>query len=154
VSESEQLCTFLIGEYRCALPVQSVLEVLAQQQLAPVPLAPPVVAGLLNLRGQILTVLDLRRIIIDPTESLAPEPMTIVLDRQGQPVALLVDAIGDVLRCERDQLLESPETIDPRLREGTMAIIHQEDVITLVLDPVAIIHVGEDLSRSFVVGCA
>lgn len=143
MSESEQFCTFLIGEFRCALPVASVLEVHAHQRLTPVPLAPETVAGLLNLRGQILTVLDLRRHVLERSETLSAEPMTLVLDRDGQPVAVLVDTIGDVVRCRSGALLPAPETIPRRLRSLTRAVIHDGDLVTLVFDPAAVANVSD-----------
>jgi purine-binding chemotaxis protein CheW len=134
MSESEQFCTLFIGEYRCAVSVLSVIEVLSGQRLTPIPLAPVTVAGLLNLRGQILTVLDLRASLLEPGHQVSESPMTMVLERDGQPLAFLVDAIGDVIRPSYDELLPLPETIPIRLRRLAVAVIHQGDLITLVLD--------------------
>jgi purine-binding chemotaxis protein CheW len=142
MSESEQFCTLFIGEYRCAVSVLSVLEVLSCQRLTPIPLAPSTVAGLLNLRGQILTVLDLRASLLDPGYQLSESPMILVLERDGQPLAFLVDAIGDVIRPSSDELLPPPETIPPRLRRLTAAVIHQGDLITLVFDAERVAQAG------------
>lgn len=134
MGESEQFCSFLIGEYRCAVPMDHITEVLAPQHLTPVPAAPSTVAGLLNLRGQILTVLDLRASLLGVARPPGGDPMVLVLERGTQLFALLVDAIGDVLRAVSEELLPTPETIPLSFRKLTAAVIQQGDTITLVLD--------------------
>lgn len=134
MEELEQFCTIFIGGYRCAVSVLRVIEVLSCQRLTPIPLSPVTVAGLLNLRGQILTVLDLRASLLDPGDQVNESPMTVVLERDGQPLAFLVDAIGDVIRPTTDELLPLPETIPTHLRRLAAAVIHQGDLVTLVLD--------------------
>ncbi|WP_298347023.1 chemotaxis protein CheW [Ferrimicrobium sp.] len=142
MGESEQFCSFLIGEYRCAVPMDHITEVLAPQHLTPVPIAPSTVAGLLNLRGQILTVLDLRASLLGLGAPSSSEPMVLVLERANQLFALLVDAIGDVLRAASGDLLGTPETIPVPFRRLTTAVIRQGDVITLVLDAERIAQAG------------
>src|SRR5579872_755100 len=92
-----QFCTFFLDGLRFGVDVQKVQEVVPYQEMTRVPLAPPTVRGLLNLRGQIVTGIDLHRrleLTERPAESL---PMNVVLRDEGSPVSFLVDEIGEVI---------------------------------------------------------
>src|SRR5438034_5125162 len=106
-----QYCTFHVGGYYFGLDVLNVQEIIRYQAMTRVPLAPPVVQGLINLRGQIVTAIDLRRRLRlneRPAERL---PMNIVLRTDDGPVSLLVDEIGDVLQVSEEVFECPPETL-------------------------------------------
>src|SRR5690349_9788083 len=93
---SRQLATFTLDGHSFGIAVEQVQEVLRSQSRTRVPLAPPAVAGLVNLRGQVLTAIDLRtQLGLPPREGA--EPMVVVVRVGGEPISLLVDAIGDVV---------------------------------------------------------
>ena len=97
MSEQEQCVTFYLDQYLFGVEVTKVQEVIRFQEMAPVPLAPSLVSGLINLRGQIVTAIDLRRrlqLATRPTDQL---PMNVVVWSENEAVSLLVDEIGDVL---------------------------------------------------------
>jgi purine-binding chemotaxis protein CheW len=112
-----QLCTFYVGGGYFGIPVEHVQEVVRPQPITFVPLAPKVVRGLINLRGQILTVIDLgHRLGLsepgDPTKLL-----NVVVRTDDSPVSFLVDEIGEVLDVDEAAFEAPPETLQGRMRE-------------------------------------
>ena len=106
-----QYATFFLDGLYFGIEVLSVQEVIRHQEMTPVPLAPKVVRGLINLRGQIVTALDLRtRLGLTPR----PEnelPMNVVVRTPDGAVSLLVDEIDDVVEVNADQFEQAPETV-------------------------------------------
>jgi purine-binding chemotaxis protein CheW len=126
-----QLCTFVVGALLLGLPIAEVQEVLRHQPLTRVPRAHPVVRGLVNLRGQILAALDLRRRLQLPDLPADVDPMVVVVRGPDGPAALLVDEIGDVV--EVDGAMEPPpETLPARVRELTVGVHEVERRLLLV----------------------
>jgi len=97
MTESQQLCTFFLDGHFFGVPVQQVQEVIRYQEMTRVPLVPRVVRGLINLRGQIVTAVDLRRRLNMAERSTDQLPMNVVVRTPDGAVSLLVDEIGDVL---------------------------------------------------------
>src|SRR3954454_4627156 len=98
MADEHQYCTFYLDGSYFGLDVLHVQEVIRHQEMTRVPLAPPVVRGLINLRGQIVTALDLRRRLELPDRPAdQPPPVNVVVRTDDGAVSLLVDDIGDVL---------------------------------------------------------
>lgn len=116
-SNSRQYATFVVHDLFLGVDVLQVQEVLRYQQLTPVPRADGVVEGLINLRGQIVTALDLRRRLGLPERPAGRTPMNVVIRSDDGAVSLLVDEIGDVIELDRDDFEPAPETISPAARE-------------------------------------
>lgn len=132
---SHQYCTFLLEGHLFGVAVSSVQEVLKQQDVTPVPLAPREVAGLINLRGQIVTTLDLRtRLGLTPRDPGASSVSVVVRTGDGGAVSLVVDQIGDVLEAEDSALEPPPDTVHPDVRELVAGICKLEDQLMLLLD--------------------
>jgi purine-binding chemotaxis protein CheW len=113
----KQLCTFYVGEGYFGIPVQEVQEVVRPQPITPVPLAPKVIRGLINLRGQILTAVDLRY-PLGPGEPGDPAKLMNVVVRTGDsPISFLVDEIGEVLDVAEESFEAAPETLRGAMRE-------------------------------------
>ncbi|MCO5166321.1 MAG: chemotaxis protein CheW [Planctomycetes bacterium] len=129
---SAALCTFELDGLLLAVPVDEVQEVVRVQGLTPVPRAHPVVRGLVNLRGQLIAAVDLRRRLGLPPAS-GPQAMTIVVRSPDGPASLLVDDVGDVL--EPGAAPEPPpETLAPRVRALLRGVHALRDRLLLVLD--------------------
>jgi purine-binding chemotaxis protein CheW len=107
--EIKQFCTFYIDEVLFGVEVLDVQEVLRYQDMTEVPLAPTEIRGLINLRGQIITAIDLRGRMQLPPRADDQEPMNIVIRTNGEVVSFLVDSIGDVLEVE-DEVFEPVST--------------------------------------------
>lgn len=131
-----QYCTFRIADVLFGVDVLMVQEIIQFQEMTEVPKSPDVVTGLVNLRGQIVTALDLHaRLGLPPAEEGATEQrVNIVLCTEGGAVSLLVDAIGDVLSVNPELDEPPPPTLDPRTRDLLVKVCKLEDELLLVLD--------------------
>lgn len=109
---TRQLCTFRLADQLLGIEVTEVQEVLRPQALTPVPLSPPEVLGLMNLRGQIVTAIDLRRRLGMPDRPADEEPMSVVVRTADGVLSLLVDSIGDVVEVSEDDFETPPENLE------------------------------------------
>ena len=134
MSAHRQLCTFYLDGLFFGVEVQKVQEVIRYQEMTEVPLASPVVQGLINLRGQTVTAIDLRR-RLDLTERPADKlPMNVVIRTDDGPVSLLVDEIGDVLEVDAEAFECPPETLRGVARELILGAFKLKDRLLLTLD--------------------
>src|SRR5277367_376492 len=120
MADAHQYCTFYVDGQYFGLDVRKVQEIIRYQEMTRVPLAPSVVRGLINLRGQILTAFDLRERL-----HMAPPPagisgMNVVVQLPDGVVSLLVDEVGEVLDLSEDQFESNPATLQGALREVTL----------------------------------
>ena len=130
-----QYCTFLLDGHLFGVDVASVQEVLKQQDLTPVPLASAEVAGLINLRGQMVTTLELRTRLGLPERPAGSDSVSVVVRAaEGGPVSLVVDRIGDVLQVDGASLEPPPDTVPAAVRELVRGICKLEDRLMLLLD--------------------
>jgi purine-binding chemotaxis protein CheW len=134
MSEPKQYCTFRLDELTFGVEVERVQEVLRAQELTGVPLANPVVEGLINLRGQIVTALDLRRRLALPPRPDGRDPMNIVVRTPTGSLSLLVDEIGDVVDVDEATFEGPPETLQGVARELIVGAYKLDDRLLLVLD--------------------
>ncbi len=127
-------CTFSLAPYRFAIDVQAVLEVLRFQDLTPVPMAPPDIAGLINLRGQLVTAIDLRlRLGLPP--AAADRAATHLVVRDGDVISsLMVDEVGDVCQLAPERHEPTPEALQGPARDLASGVFKLEDGLLLVLD--------------------
>jgi purine-binding chemotaxis protein CheW len=129
-----QLCTFFLADRSFAVPVEEVREVIRNQPMARVPLSPAVVSGLINLRGQIVTAIDLRRRLgIGPRTGTEP-PVNIIVQTEDMAVSLLVDQIGDVLEVGEEAFETPPETLPEIDRHVVTGLYKLEDRLLVLLD--------------------
>ncbi len=134
MSTATQFCTFRLDHLTFGVGVDEVQEVIRAQQMTPVPRAPGVVEGLINLRGQIVTALDLRRRLeLDPRPDGAEPMMVIVRAAQGE-LSLLVDEIGDVVEVDEEAFERAPQTLEGVGRELIVGAYKLEGRLLLVLD--------------------
>jgi purine-binding chemotaxis protein CheW len=131
---SRQFCTFFVADLFFGVDVLHVQEVLRFQQTTRVPQAPAVVEGLINLRGQIVTAIDMRRRLQLPPRGGDQTPMNIVVRTEDGAVSLLVDEIGDVLDVDAATWERSPENLDPTARDLIRGVYKLKGRLLLVLD--------------------
>ena len=112
-----QFCTFFLDDRFFGVDVEKVQEVIRYQVITPVPLAPPVVRGLINLRGQIVTAVDLRRLLQVEDTLEGRLPINIVFQTWQGIFSLLVDRIGDVLEVDQSCFEHPPDTLEGIARE-------------------------------------
>jgi purine-binding chemotaxis protein CheW len=137
-----QLCTFRLGPLYLGINVTEVREVLLQADITTVPHADDVVEGLINLRGQIATCIDLRRRLGLEARDGDLVPIHVVTMTDGEPVTLLVDAVGDVVEVDPEAYETPPSTMDPATRELILGAYKLDTELLLVLDLDRVTHVG------------
>lgn len=130
----KQFATFYLDRLLFGVEVAKVQEVIRYQEMTRVPLASSVVTGLINLRGQIVTALDLRKRLDLAERASNRLPMNVVVRTGDEAVSLLVDEIGDVLELQ-DEIFESPpETLQGVARELIRGAYKLKDRLLLILD--------------------
>lgn len=131
---TKQLCTFYLGEGYFGIPVEQVQEIVRPQPITPVPLAPKVVRGLINLRGQILTAIDLRCRLGLGEPGDQEKLMNVVVRTDDSPVSFLVDEIGEVLDVEEAAFEAPPDTLQGAMRELIEGAYKLPERLLLALD--------------------
>ncbi|MCZ8309565.1 MAG: chemotaxis protein CheW [Rhodospirillales bacterium] len=126
--------TMTVAEQLFGIPVLTVQDVLGPQRITRVPLAPPEVAGALNLRGRIVTACDVRRRLGLPKREGEGQGMNVVVDHKGELYALMVDSVGEVLSLSSDTYERNPNTLDPRWREVSGGIYRLKGKLLVVLE--------------------
>jgi purine-binding chemotaxis protein CheW len=134
MAQTSQFCTFYLGKLLFGVELKGVQEVIRSLEMTQVPLAPGVVSGLINLRGQIVTAVDLRRCL-----ELQPGPpgklaMNVVVRSEDGAVSLLVDEIGDVVEVEEASFEPPPETLRGSVRTLILGVHKLNDQLMHVLD--------------------
>lgn len=143
MSETKQYCTFLLDSHYFGVEVQQVQEVIRYQEMTRVPLASPVVSGLINLRGRIVTAIDLRRRLGLPDRHNGKLPMNVVVRTGDDAVSLLVDEIGDVIEVPEDTFEKPPETLRGIARTLVDGAYKLDGRLMLVLNTRAAVEVHE-----------
>ena len=146
MSEPRQYSTFFLDDLFFGVDVLNVQEVIKFQDMTQVPLASKVVRGLINLRGQIVTAIDLRcRLELNERPS-DQEPMNVVIRTDDGAVSLLVDEIGDVVEVTEETLEPPPNTVKGTARELITGVHKLEGRLLLVLDTAKAITVNNTLA--------
>ena len=131
---STRMVTFTLDGHLYGVDVDAVQEVLRGQTRTRIPLAPGTLAGLINLRGQVLSAIELRVQLGLSDRDAETEPMLVVIRVDGEPVALLVDSIGSVVDVDADQFEPPPDTLAGASREMLLGAYKLEDQLLLALD--------------------
>jgi purine-binding chemotaxis protein CheW len=134
VADEHQYCTFFLDGHYFGIDVLKVQEIIRYQEMTRVPLAPPVVRGLINLRGQIVTAIDLRRRLELQERPAGQVPINVVVQTDDGAVSLLVDEIGDVLTAPEQTFERPPETLGGTARELIRGAHKLDGRLLLVLD--------------------
>ena len=133
-STVREFVTTTIAGQLFGIPVLQVQDVLGPQRIAQIPLAPAWVAGALNLRGRIVTAIDVRRRLgLGKSERHGTE-MSIVTEHDGELYSLIVDEVGEVVACRADDIGPNPPTLDPLWREISIGIVQLDASLLVILD--------------------
>ena len=134
MSETKQFCTFYLGDLIFGIEVLEIQEVIRYQEMTAVPLAPKMVHGLINLRGQIVTAVDLRSRLEMPPLPEGQLPMNVVVRTEDGAVSLLVDEIGDVIEIDGDDFESPPETLHGVARDLVDGVYKLKERLLLLLN--------------------
>ena len=143
MAKTQQFCTFVLKDQFFGVPVEQVQEVIRYQEMTRVPLVPQVIRGLINLRGQIVMALDLRRRFGMEERPDSQLPMNVVVRTDDGAVSFLVDEIGDVLEVDEESFERPPETLQGHARELVHGVYKLQERLMLVLDTDRATVVGE-----------
>jgi purine-binding chemotaxis protein CheW len=131
---STEYVTAVVGEQLFGLPIARVQDVFKPDRMTKVPLSSQEIAGILNLRGRIVTVIDMRcRLGMAEHESAQP-PMAIGIECRGESYGLLIDRIGEVMRLPDSMRENNPVNLDPRLAQVSTGVIRLDSQLLVVLD--------------------
>jgi purine-binding chemotaxis protein CheW len=131
---AKQYATFYVSDLYFGIDVLNVQEVLRYQQMTRVPLAPDVIEGLINLRGQIVTAVDLRKRLNVPPRDNGSAPMNIVVRSEEGAVSLLVDEISDVLQVDPASYEPPPQNLPAEQRELIEGLYKLDGRLLLILN--------------------
>ncbi len=133
-SRERNIFTVTSGQEKLALPVEYVHTIFRIARITPVPCGPKEVVGLANLRGKIVTVVSLRRRLGMPDAGEGVSPLAIGIEHLGESIALLVDAVGDVITVSEKDRIAAPPHLAPQRIGVTAAVYAYNDGILSVLD--------------------
>ena len=131
---TEGFVTVVTGGQLFGLRLERVRDVFVPRGLSPVPLAPPEIAGLLNLRGRIVTAIDLRRRLGLPPRSDGGTPVAVGIEERGELYGLMVDRVGDVLRLKPSTYDANPVNLDQRWAKLCAGVYRLDHGLMVVLD--------------------
>jgi purine-binding chemotaxis protein CheW len=131
---TEGFVTVVAGGQLFGLRLERVRDVFVPRGLSPVPLAPPEVAGVLNLRGRIVTAIDLRRRLGLPPRADGRAPVAVGIEERGELYGLIVDQVGAVLRLKRSSYEANPVNLDQRWGQVCAGVHRLDAGLMVVLD--------------------
>lgn len=134
MADRRQYATFFLNGLYLGIEVLKVQQIIRYQVMTPVPLAPDMIQGLINLRGQIVTAIDLRRRLLLPDRAEGQLPINIVVRSDDGAVSLLVDEIGDVVEIQDEAYESPPPTLKGVARELVTGVYKLKDRLLLILD--------------------
>ncbi|MCK5576244.1 MAG: chemotaxis protein CheW, partial [Sphingomonadales bacterium] len=130
---SKEYVTIHLGNQLFGIPVLSVHDVHKTGTITPIPLAPSSVAGVLNLRGKIVTAIDLRLHLGFPPRDEDAKSMSVVIEHHGESYSLLIDEVGEVLAISDSKFERNPVTLDDRLREVSGGVYRLDGELMIIL---------------------
>jgi purine-binding chemotaxis protein CheW len=132
--DNQVLVTLTVGEQLCGVPVLAVRDILGEQTITRIPLAPPEIAGSLNLRGRIVTAIDLRQRLRLPPAPPGQARMSVVAEQGGELYALLVDQVSEVLSLDASMFERNPPTLEKSWADFSTGIFRLDRQLLVVLD--------------------
>lgn len=142
-SDTVQFTTFYLGEDLFGVNTKQVQEILHYQKITPVSLVPEYVRGLINLRGQIVTVIDLRSLFGLPTVEDERSRMHLVVQVEEEPICLFVDRMNTIVSVQVDQLLPPPGAVQDVTARYIREVCQIEDDLLMILDLEQVLHLQE-----------
>src|SRR6201984_3127145 len=134
--------TAVIGGQLCPWPISRVQDSLMPERLTRVPLSSSEIAGVLNLRGRIVTVVDMRARLGLPKANDGKPPMAVGVDQRGESYGRQIDTIGEVLRLSEDSREENPVNLDPRMAKFAGGVHRLDGQLMVVLDVDRVLEMG------------
>ena len=142
----EDFVTFRVKNQLFGIPVLKVQDILSPDRIASIPLAPPEVRGSINLRGRIVTVIDVRvRLGLPANTKGSANAMAVTVEQDHELYTLLVDSIGDVVSLSNELYERNPATLDSRWREFSIGVYRLQKELMVVLDVQRLLNISARL---------
>jgi purine-binding chemotaxis protein CheW len=132
--EDHVFVTLTVADQLCGVPVLAVRDILGEHKITRIPLAPSEIAGSLNLRGRIVTAIDLRERLRLPPAPAGQAPMSVVAEQGGELYALLVDQVSEVMSLKASAFERNPPTLPPTWAQFSSGIYRLDGRLLVVLD--------------------
>lgn len=129
-----QYVTVVIGGQLFGLPISQVHDVFVPERVTRVPLAAPQVAGVLNLRGRIVTAIDMRKLLHLPERDEGSQVMAVGIEQKGESYGLVIDSVGEVLRLSSSSQEPNPSNLDKRWAEISGGVHRLDGKLMIILD--------------------
>ena len=142
-SQTSRFLEFDLGKEHYAMPLLSVWEVIPVPETTPIPKAPAHMVGIMNLRGQVITVVDLRKKLKITPKEVDQEEAVIIVDVQGVKIGVVVDAINRVLTIKNDQLLQVADMETQVNAKFIQGVFQRDDGLTIMVDIMSILDVQD-----------
>jgi purine-binding chemotaxis protein CheW len=133
-ARTTEYVTVVIGDQLFGVPIGRVQDVFMPERLTRVPLAKPEIAGVLNLRGRIVTAIEMRSCLGLPSREANRPLMAVGIDHQGESYGLLIDGVGEVLKLADDTRESNPVNLDKRLARVSAGIHRLDGQLLVILD--------------------
>ncbi len=132
--EERAFVTLMVANQLCGIPVLGVRDILGEYKITRIPLAPAEIAGSLNLRGRIVTAIDLRQRLRLPPAPVDQPRMSVVAEQGGELYALLVDQVSEVMSLKGSSFERNPPTLPPTWAQFSSGIYRLDGALLVVLD--------------------
>jgi purine-binding chemotaxis protein CheW len=139
MSDSQLYCTFHVGNQHYGVPVDDVQEVLSENHITSMPLSPPAILGLMNIRGQIVPAVAMRRVLSDQQDVDMESAMNVVVRHDGVEISLVVDRIDDVIHVAKNAIERPPDTLNRSLKRFIRGVVQMAGELLLILDVHAVL---------------
>jgi purine-binding chemotaxis protein CheW len=141
--EEQVFVTLTVADQLCGVPVLAVRDILGEQVITRIPLAPPEIAGSLNLRGRIVTAIDLRRRLHLPPPAAGQKRMSVVAEQGGELYALLVDQVSEVMSLKASAFERNPPTLAKSWADFSTGVYRLDGRLLVVLDVGRLLNMSE-----------
>ncbi len=145
---STEYVTAMIGGQLFGLPIARVQDVFMPERLTSVPLSSPEIAGILNLRGRIITIVDMRLRLGVPQPENAGQPMAVGIEHRGESYGLLIDDVGEVMTLPDSLRENNPVNLDARLAEVSSGVFRLASQLLVVLNIDRVLHVSAQIKAA------
>lgn len=131
---TSEYITVMIGDQLFGVSVPMVQDVFMPESVTPVPMSMPEVAGVLNMRGRIVTAIDMRKRLGLPPRDDGKNSLAVGVEYRGESYGLVIDSVGEVLRVSDSEMERNPSNLDPRWRSISMGVQQLEDRLMVIID--------------------
>ncbi|MGB0696467.1 MAG: chemotaxis protein CheW [Rhodospirillaceae bacterium] len=133
-ADEQVFVTVYVAGQLFGMPVERVQDILVPESIAKIPLAPPEVAGAINLRGRIVTVINMRKRLGLQPKTNAKQVMCVTVEQGNELYSLMVDSVGNVLTLPVGRIESNPSTLDPRWRSISNGVVRLDKELLVVMD--------------------